>query len=111
MDDEGMRWQYNQRPVRMLKPPYQQIAAMTAAMATRNRTRAAANTRKECEGLYEIDRTATKAYTNKLESDELTNLNMTRTGVAWDRNVAFWVGQCDDQDCKLCGEIGESDHI
>ena len=46
-----------------------------------------------------------------MESDELTNLNMTRTGAAWDRNVAFWAGQCDDQDCKLCGEKEESDHI
>ena len=93
-----------------IKAPYQQVAGMIATMATRNRTRAAANTRKECEDLHEIDKEATKGNDKKWESDGLTSLSMARTGVAWDRNIAFWAGQCDDQDCKQCGEKEEADH-
>ena len=61
--------------------------------------------------MYEIDRTATKGDENKLASDDLTNLNMARTGSAWDRNTAFWAGQCEDLNCKICGEKEEPDHI
>ena len=63
---------------------------MLATMATRSRTMAAANSRKECVGVYEIDRTATKGDEKNLANDDLANLNMARTGAAWDRNTVFW---------------------
>ena len=97
IDDEGTVWQNDRIPVQLLKAPYQQVAGMLEAMATRNRTMAAANSRKECEGLYEIDRGATKANDKQLTDKELTNLNMARTGSAWDRNTAFWAGQTEEQ--------------
>ena len=59
IDDGGTVWQNDRIPVQLLKAPYQQIAGMLQIMATRNRTTAAANSRKECDGLYEIDKTAT----------------------------------------------------
>ena len=36
---------------------------------------------------------------------------MARTGAAWDKNTAFWAGQCDEQECELCGSKEEADHI
>ena len=111
MDEESTIWQNDHIPVQLMKAPYQQVAGMVATMAMRNRTRAAANNRKECEDLYEIDKEATKGQDKKLESDDLTNLNMARTGAAWDRNTAFWAGQCEDQECDLCGGKEEADQL
>ena len=111
MDAESTIWQNDLLPIQLVKAPCQQVAGMITAMATRNRTREAADTRKECVGLQEIDRTATKGDETNLASDDLTNLNMARTGSAWDRNTAFWAGQCEDQSCKICGEKEEADHI
>ena len=56
MDEESPIWQNDQIPVQLIKAPYQQVAGMIATMAMRNRTRAAANTRNECEYLYERQR-------------------------------------------------------
>ena len=36
---------------------------------------------------------------------------MAGTGAAWDRNTAFWAGQCEGQECTLCGEKEEASHI
>ena len=108
IDEDSTIWQNDQILVQLIKAPYQQVAGMIATMATRNRTMAAANTRKECEDLHEIDKEATKGNDKKLGSDELTNLNMARTGAAWDRNTALWAGQGEDQECTLCGNKGGS---
>ena len=91
IDDEGTVWQNDGIPVQLLKAPYQQVAGMLQSMATRNRTAAAANSRKECEGLYEIDKVATLGSDKNLTDKELTNVNMARTGSAWDRNTALQV--------------------
>jgi len=80
-------------------------------MATRNRTTAAANSRKECEGLYEVDKTAILGSDKHLTDKELTNVNMARTGSAWDRNTAFWAGQAEEQECIICGEKENGDHV
>jgi hypothetical protein len=92
-------------------PPHQQVAGMLQSMATRNRTAAAANSRKECEGLYEIDMTATLGSEKSLTYKELTNVNMARTGSAWDRNTAFRAGHAEEQECTLCGEKEIGDHV
>ena len=36
---------------------------------------------------------------------------MPRTGSAWDRNTAFWAGQSEEQECTLCGEKEDVDHL
>ena len=79
-------------------------------MAARNRAIVAANLRKECEGLYEIDRSATRGNDKNLTPQELTNLNMPRTGSAWYRNTAFWAGQSEEQEWTLCGEKEDIGH-
>ena len=64
IDKEGTIWRYNKPPLQTIKAPRQQIAAMVAAMGTRNRTRAAADT---CENLQEIDKEEAKGTSEKLE--------------------------------------------
>ena len=111
IDDEGTVWQNDGIPVQLLKAPYQQVAGMLQTMATRNRTAAAANSRKECEGLYEIDNAATLGTGKQLTDKELTNINMARAGSAWDQNTAFWAGQAEEQECVLCGQKEIGNHV
>ena len=61
--------------------------------------------------LMEIDREATFADTKKLSEEYLLVLDTLRNGSAWNRTVAYWAGQCDDQRCKLCMEKQGFDHI
>ena len=36
---------------------------------------------------------------------------MARTGAAWDKNTAFWAGQCEEQECELCVSKEEADRL
>ena len=104
--------QWGQPAIEILKVPHQHMANLIRQTCTRNRTRYEEGCRKEAERLHEIDRTATKAATKKLQVQERTTLNIIRSGSAWSRTASYWAGKADDKNCTLCGHEEDSpDHL
>ena len=66
-------------------------------MCRRNRTRSEEGCRKKAEIPEEVDLTATKANTKKLDENESMVLDMVRTGAVKNRTAAFRSGQVDDK--------------
>ena len=54
-DNESLIRQYNQPPINVLETPFQDLKPLWRLALVRNRTEAMCDTRKECEGLKEID--------------------------------------------------------
>ena len=103
--------QYNQPPLNIEHAPHQQLAPIVRQYAMRNRTIRACGTREETVGLMEIDKEATTADKKKLSEEDRLILDVHQTGSAWNRTAAYWAGQCDDQNCQLCMEKEDFDHI
>ena len=95
----------------MLNAAYQHITPMIRNAAARNRTRRAAGTRDECEGLFEIDEHATRGNTKKTNKLDLMILDMERTCSTWNRTAAYKAGQSQTKNCERCGQEGRAGHI
>ena len=81
-------------------------------MLARNRTIRTCDTRRDCEGIDEIDSYATTAANKKLDGDDLMILDTVRTGSSWTKVAAYKTGKTDDEACDLCGDPREeSDHF
>lgn len=110
LDESKTIYQYNQPPLNIEHAPHQHLNPIIRQLAARNRTMRASVDREETMGLEEIDREV-PATDKKDERSKLSNLIVHRTGSTWNRAGAFCAGQCDDQQCTLCGEKEAYDHI
>ena len=60
----------------------------------------------------EIDKVVTEKINKKLDANQRTTLDLTRTGASWIRTAAYWAGQAEEKTCQLCNQDEEkADHI
>ena len=104
--------QWIQPIIDILKAPYQHIRPLARQAAARNRSLAAEGTRHENVGLKEIDSYASKADEKNINKQDLTLLNIVRTGSMWTQNTTYWTGKVEDVMCELCGMFKQTpDHV
>ena len=104
IDEQFKIRQLNQPTLDIIQDPFQDIKPLWKQAVVRNRTAAVCGTRKETEGLKEIDDYASRPAHNKFKEDERMHLEIMRTGVVWDRCKEYWAGRAEDCNCVLCGK-------
>ena len=97
--------QHNQPRLDVMEMPYQHLAPMVRQLCGRNRTKVAADTRDETQGLYEIDMEATQP--GDINDEDRMILDLVRTGAARTMTAAYWAGQAETKICQLCNEEEE----
>ena len=108
IDEDGRFLQFNQPTIDILKDPYQDLKTLLKETFASNRTAAAEGVRKEHEGLFEVDRFATKGETGKMAEDAKLLLNIVRSGSMWIKSTGYWASHSDSKLCKLCGKEEET---
>ena len=96
--------QFNQATLDIVEDPFQDIKSLWKQAVIRNRTAAVSGTRKETEGLREIDDYASRPVHNKFGDEDRMLLEIMRTGAAWDKRKAYWAGRAEACNGGLCGE-------
>lgn len=91
----------NQGGLPLIRIPYQQLAPMVREHCKRNRTRYAQCTRRETQGLWEMDEEATKMGDSSRSEDKENIVGILHTGATWNRVAAFWPGQAEDKLCSM----------
>ena len=118
LDEQFVIRQFNQQPIEVVGGPAQLVTPLLTRMAARNRSRRCEGTRKEAEGLIEIDTCATNAKHREevVDEDRKMILRIRQTGSNWTKAVTARTGREDvevaDDKCDLCMRMKEtSDHI
>ena len=83
MDDKSNIRQFNQPTMNIIDTPYQDIKPLWRQALVRNRTAAVCGTRKENEGLREIDDYASRPRPKKFDDESRMMLDIVSTGAGW----------------------------